>query len=51
MNEKQPELPITPEEEQAWRELMTRAQVVIEYSRSVREREERDRARQPEVND
>lgn len=51
MNEKQPEIEVTPEEEQAWRELITRAQVVIEYSRSVREQEERDRARQPEVND
>ena len=51
MNEKQPDIEMTPEEEQAWRELMTRAQVVIEYSRSVREQEERDRARQPEVND
>lgn len=51
MREKQPELEVTPEEEQAWRELLTRAQVVIEYSRSVREQEERDRARQPEVND
>ena len=51
MNEKQPDIEITPEEEQAWKELITRAQVVIEYSRSVREQEERDRARQPEVND
>lgn len=51
MNEKQPDIEMTPEEEQAWKELVTRAQVVIEYSRSVREQEERDRARQPEVND
>lgn len=51
MNEKQPDIEMTPEEEQAWRELMTRAQIVIEYSRSIREQEERDRARQPEVND
>ena len=51
MREKQPDIEVTPEEEQAWRELMTRAQIVIEYSRSIREQEERDRARQPEVND
>lgn len=51
MREKQPDIEMTPEEEQAWRELMTRAQIVIEYSRSIREQEERDRARQPEVND
>lgn len=51
MNEKQSDMEVTPEEEQAWRELITRAQVVIEYSRSVREQEERDRARKPEVND
>ena len=51
MNEKQPDIEMTPEEEQAWKELVTRAQIVIEYSRSIREQEERDRARQPEVND
>lgn len=51
MNEKQPDDEVTPEEEQAWKELVTRAQVVIEYSRSIKEQEERDRARQPEVND
>ena len=51
MNEKQPDIEVTPEEEQAWKELVTRAQIVIEYSRSIREQEERDRARQPEVND
>ena len=51
MREKQPDIEMTPEEEQAWKELVTRAQIVIEYSRSIREQEERDRARQPEVND
>ena len=48
MREKQPELEVTPEEEQAWREMMERLK--LEY-RSKLEREERDRARKPEVND
>lgn len=48
MNQNTPELPVTPEEEQAWRELMDRLN--LEY-RSKLEQEERDRARQPEVND
>lgn len=41
------DLPVTPEEEAFWRETQAR----IDLERARREQEERDRARQPEVND